>query len=94
MLLAAGDDEQEIFDTINSLGVRLTTGELLKNFIFSDNIIKPLYDTLWEPVFEDDEEQILFWNKPKTSGRIIRTNIEVLLYCYLQWFVKKSAEPI
>lgn len=83
MLLAAGDDEQEIFDTINSLGVRLTTGELLKNFIFSDNIIKPMYDKLWEPVFEDDEEQILFWNKPKTSGRIIRTNIEVLLYCYL-----------
>ncbi len=83
MLLAAGDDEQEIFDTINSLGVRLTTGELLKNFIFSDNSIKRLYDKLWEPVFEDDEEQILFWNKPKTSGRIIRTNIEVLLYCYL-----------
>ncbi len=83
MLLAAGDDEQEIFDTINSLGVRLTTGELLKNFIFSDNIIRPLYDRLWEPVFEDDEEQIQFWNKPKTSGRIIRTNIEVLLYCYL-----------
>lgn len=83
MLLAAGDDEQEIFDTINSLGVRLTTGELLKNFIFSDSVIKPLYDTLWEPIFEDDEEQILFWTKPKTSGRIIRTNIEVLLYCYL-----------
>jgi len=83
MLLAAGDDEQEIFDTINSLGVRLTTGELLKNFIFSDNIIKPLYETLWESVFEDDEEQILFWNKPKTSGRIVRANIEVLLYCYL-----------
>ncbi len=83
MLLASTDDEQEIFDTINSLGVRLTTGELLKNFIFSDDIIKPFYETLWEPVFEDDEEQILFWNKPKTSGRIVRTNIEVLLYCYL-----------
>lgn len=83
MLLAAGDDEQEIFDTINSLGVRLTTGELLKNFIFSDNIIKPMYDKLWELVFEDDEEQLMFWNKPKTAGRIIRTNIEVLLYCYL-----------
>lgn len=83
MLLAAGDDEQEIFDTINSLGVRLTTGELLKNFIFTDGVIKAKYDILWKPVFEDDEEQILFWNKPKTSGRIIRTNIEVLLYCYL-----------
>lgn len=92
MLLAAGDDEQEIFDTINSLGVRLTTGELLKNFIFSDSVIKPLYDTLWEPVFEDDEEQTLFWTKPKTSGRIIRTNIEVLLYCYLIIQKKTSVE--
>lgn len=77
------DDEQEIFDTINSLGVRLTTGELLKNYIFSAPTIRPLYDTLWEPVFEEDEKQVLFWNKEKTSGRIIRTNIEVLLYCYL-----------
>ena len=83
MLLAAGDDEQEIFDTINSLGVRLTTGELLKNFIFSDKNIKQEFNKLWGAVFEDDEEQIQFWNKPKTSGRIIRTNIEVLLYCYL-----------
>ncbi len=35
MLLSPNDDEQEIFDTINSLGVRLTTGELLKNYICS-----------------------------------------------------------
>ncbi len=83
MLLAANDDEQEIFDTINSLGVRLTTGELLKNFIFSDDKLKPHYAELWESVFEEDEEQVLFWNKPKTSGRIVRTNIEVLLYCHL-----------
>lgn len=83
MLLESDEDEQEIFDTINSLGVRLTTGELLKNFIFSDNIIRPLYEKYWEPIFEDDEEQIMFWNKPKTAGRIIRTNIEVLLYCFL-----------
>lgn len=83
MLLEAKDDEQEIFDTINSLGVRLTTGELLKNYIFHDDAIKPLYDDYWEKVFEDDEEQIKFWSKNKTSGRTIRTNIEVLLYCYL-----------
>lgn len=28
------EDEQQIFDTINSLGVRLTTAELLKNYFF------------------------------------------------------------
>lgn len=92
MLLEANDDEQEIFDTINSLGVRLTTGELLKNFIFQDDKIRALFETYWEPVFEDDEEQIDFWNKNKTSGRIIRTNIELLLYCYLIIQLKSSVE--
>ena len=29
------EDEQQIFDTINSLGVNLTTAELLKNYFFS-----------------------------------------------------------
>ncbi|MCW5961026.1 MAG: DUF262 domain-containing protein [Pyrinomonadaceae bacterium] len=89
MLLSANDDEQEIFDTINSLGVRLTTGELLKNFIFSDTSIRVKYSELWEPVFEDDEDQINFWNRSKTSGRVVRTNIEVLLYCYL--IIQKKA---
>ncbi|MFZ1699593.1 MAG: DUF262 domain-containing HNH endonuclease family protein [Pyrinomonadaceae bacterium] len=92
MLLSANDDEQEIFDTINSLGVRLTTGELLKNFIFSDIDIRAYYESLWEPVFESDEDQIEFWNKKKTSGRFTRTNVEVLLYCYLIIQTKKPVE--
>ncbi len=83
MLLSQEDDEQEIFDTINSLGVKLTTGELLKNFIFRKKKIKDLYYKYWAPVFEQDEETTMFWDKNKTAGRIVRTNIEVLLYCYL-----------
>jgi len=83
MLLSDKDDEQEIFDTINSLGVKLTTGELLKNYIFKEKELQSLYESHWHDVFEEDEEQIEFWNKNKTSGRIIRTNIEILLYCYL-----------
>lgn len=83
MLLSANDDEQEIFDTINSLGVKLTTGELLKNYIFKEKEIQDLYESRWYEVFEEEEDQVDFWNQNKTSGRIIRTNIEVLLYCYL-----------
>jgi uncharacterized protein with ParB-like and HNH nuclease domain len=52
MLLGAEDDEQEIFDTINSLGVRLTTGELLKNYIFKDKALQASYGVLWEQVFD------------------------------------------
>lgn len=83
MMLSADDDEQVIFDTINSLGVKLTTAELLKNYIFKEDELQNLYEKLWQTTFEQDDEQMSFWNKDKTSGRIIRTNIEVLLYCYL-----------
>jgi len=90
MLLSSDDDEQVIFDTINSLGVKLTTSELLKNYIFKDKNLEALFDGMWAPVFEADEETVGFWNKDKTSGRIIRTNIEVLLYCYLMIETQKE----
>lgn len=90
MMLSADDDEQEIFDTINALGVRLTTGELLKNYIFKEKNLQNQYETLWKDVYEGDEEQVEFWNSEKTAGRIIRTNIEVLLYCYL--IIKTGSE--
>ena len=37
--LNADEDEQQIFNTINSLGVNLTTSELLKNYFFSRDTI-------------------------------------------------------
>lgn len=90
MLLSPNDDEQVIFDTINSLGVKLTTAELLKNYIFKEKELRNLYSTHWQDVFEADDSQISFWNRDKTAGRIIRTNIEVLLYCYL--IIKTQSE--
>lgn len=83
MLLAKDDDEQEIFDTINSLGVKLTTSELLKNYIFKEKDIQSVYDKYWFDVFEADEEIRGFWNADKTSGRVYRTNTEILLYIFL-----------
>lgn len=83
MVLDRYDDEQEIFDTINSLGVKLTTSELLKNYIFSDSETQKLYKLFWEDIFEVDEETVKFWNTKKTAGRVYRENIDVLLYCYL-----------
>jgi uncharacterized protein with ParB-like and HNH nuclease domain len=77
------DDEQEIFDTINSLGVRLTIGELLKNFVFREPNLRPLYEKTWQATFEADEETIKFWDTTKTAGRVKRTNLELLLYCFL-----------
>src|SRR5690606_3690742 len=45
--------------------------------------LRPLYPSHWNSIYEIDEERIDFWNKDKTSGRVIRTNVEILLYCYL-----------
>ena len=81
--LLPDEDEQQIFDTINSLGVRLTTGELLKNFFFSKENINE-YELLWKPTFEDDDDCREFWDQDVTTGRLKRNNIEVFLAAYLQ----------
>lgn len=53
--LGPTDDEQQIFDSLNSLGVRLTTSELLKNYFFSrNNITAYHYATLFQQTFKSD----------------------------------------
>lgn len=83
MALSKDDDVQQIFDTINSLGIKLTTGELLKNHLFASKTVEPYYHQFWEKVFEDDEDDVKFWNETKTAGRIPRTVIELFLYSFL-----------
>ncbi len=90
MLLDKDDDEQEIFDTINSLGVRLTIGELLKNYMFKEPSLIELYDSKWLAVFENDEEQVDYWSTERSSGRVKRDNMELLLYCFLIIETKKE----
>lgn len=90
MLLDKDDDEQEIFDTINSLGVRLTIAELLKNYLFKDKELVEYYEEEWQSVFENDEEQVEFWSTVRSSGRVKRDNIELLLYCMLIIETKKE----
>lgn len=81
--LTESEDEQQIFDTINSLGVKLTTAELLKNFFFDRNDIKS-YELNWKNVFEFDEEAKEYWDKEITAGRIRRTCIDLFFHAFLQ----------
>ncbi len=80
--LSADEDEQVIFDTINSLGVNLTTGELLKNYVFSKDSVGE-YLKFWKPVFEGDAETLKYWNSEITEGRLRRNTLENFLYAYL-----------
>lgn len=83
MALSKDDDVQQIFDTINSLGVKLTTAELLKNHLYAQKGVVDYYEQYWNRIFEADEDVIDFWNKERTSGRVRRTTVELFLYSYL-----------
>lgn len=80
--LQAGEDEQAIFDTINSLGVKLTIGELLKNYFFTEST-RQEYEHLWMPIFEKDRELANYWDSTINSGRIKRANIDFFFNAYL-----------
>lgn len=84
------DDEQQIFDTINSLGVVLSTAELLKNYFFSRNDLKAYQDN-WFEVFEKDEETRKYWDTDITAGRVKRTFIDLFFYSFLLIKLQDSA---
>jgi len=51
MTLDPGDDAQEIFESINSLGVRLTNADLIRNYLLMSNEHQDrLYEQFWEPI--------------------------------------------
>ena len=75
------EPEQQIFDTINSLGVKLTTGELLKNYLFSSENAN-VYEQCWAPVFEKGHMHD-YWTDDLTKGRLKDNNIEHFFYCYM-----------
>lgn len=52
IILDNQDDEQQIFDTINSLGVNLTIDELMKNFLYEADAEDAYIDN-WKPVFDE-----------------------------------------
>ncbi len=76
------DDEQVIFDTINSLGMRLTTAELLKNYFFTE-ATREEYEELWMPIFEKDRNVSEYWDTIVTAGRIKRSNIDAFFTAFL-----------
>lgn len=85
--LGIKDDEQAIFDTINSAGVHLSSADIIKNALFqkviqleSQAAATKLYNQTWNKVISDDEESVAFWEKERSTGRLKRDNIELLLH--------------
>lgn len=94
--LDSHENEQAIFDTVNSAGVRLTCADTIKNALFQkamENVrasgklamkqeVIDFYKNHWSVVFEDSQETADFWAKERSMGRFVRNNIEILLHCY------------
>lgn len=75
------ENEQQIFDTINSLGIKLTTAELLKSLFFKSDEIE-FYNHYWFNLFEKDEETINYWHgNVNKDGKAL---IDMLLFVFLQ----------
>lgn len=87
--LDENEDEQQIFDTINSLGVRLTTAELLKNYFFNRDDLTS-YNNFWKNIFEKNDDTKTYWDKEITTGRLRRTFIDLFFYSYLQIKIQDS----
>jgi len=87
--ITEADDEQAIFDTLNTAGVRLSPAEIIKNALFQ-KVIKVsgnkdtavnLYNTTWGETFLTDEDTVRYWETERLTGRLKRDNIEILLHC-------------
>lgn len=85
--LLDGEDEQQVFDTINSLGVRLTTSELLKNYFYNKDNVQE-YEKNWVAIFEKDSETRLYWEQELETGRIKRSLIDIFFDAYFQIFLQ------
>lgn len=90
------ENEQAIFDAVNSSGVRLTCSDTIKNALFqkyidllkksttaknAEDAAVKLYKEKWEQVFLASSEDANYWATPHQSGRLYRENIEILLHC-------------
>lgn len=85
--LLDGEDEQQVFDTINSLGVRLTTAELLKNYFYNKDNVQE-YEKNWAAVFEKDGDARMYWDQELETGRIKRSLIDIFFDAYFQLFIQ------
>lgn len=91
--LTEGEDEQQIFDTINSLGVRLTTAELLKNYFFNREN-EQAFKKCWEDVFEPTAEKRRYWEQEVVTGRIKRTLVDLFFDAFLQILVQDKKRGV
>lgn len=90
--LSVSENEQAIFDTVNSAGMRLTCADTIKNALFrkanenaktdfEKEMVINLYKECWENIFSNNNDSVEYWSTERQLGRTARDNLEVLLHC-------------
>lgn len=91
--LEPDENEQAIFDSVNSSGVRLTCADTIKNALFqkvmesagsdedSQAEVVNLYKDYWDKTFIGESSTSKYWSTERRMGRITRDNLELLLHC-------------
>lgn len=102
IILDEEDDEQKIFDSVNSLGKDLTSSDIIKNYLFqrmkiitgNNNVynqqILDIHNKYWMEVFYSSERRS-FWEKTKVLGRFVTNNLESFLKDFAT--IKKIYSP-
>ena len=94
--LDTNDDEQAIFDTVNSTGVRLSSADTIKNLLYqryievlrlsnpesADELAIKKYKETWVDVFIPNENINAYWEELRQYGRMKRSNIETFLHSF------------
>ena len=95
--LDVNDNEQAIFDTVNSAGVRLSSADTIKNLLYqkyvellraedpgsADNKAVSEYEATWGDAFISDEDLNAYWETSRQYGRLKRSNIEIFLHAFV-----------
>lgn len=87
--LDENEDAQKIFETINCTGIRLTTGEMLKNYLYDEQHVED-YERTWKKVFEGANQS--YWNDDIVLGRLESNHIKNFFYRYM--LIKMQDEDI
>lgn len=76
--LSTIDNPQEIFESINSLGIKLTAVDSIKNYLFLNNDSKELFEEKWKPMqdklieYENIEDFIMHYLVWKHEGTNVK----------------------
>ena len=81
------DSEVRVFSAVNSMGMRISPSETVKNWLYQRALdigmdryeVNHLYKETWERTFARDDDSVLFWNKPSSNNQIEYDNIGWLL---------------